>query len=224
MGEIMSEELAKYEAPEIERRQTMAESFKEAWDIACAFAQSDVIPESYRGKPANCVIAMDMSKRLGVSITAVMQSLYIVHGKPSWSSQFIIAAVNGCGRFSTLRYELQGQGPSLSCFAWAKELQSGESVKGPTVTMEMAQKEGWVSKKGSKWQTMPELMIQYRAATFFGRLYCPDILMGMHTVEENMDIANSVAPRVKNATSKLLGEQEEPVGIDYNAAMGETNA
>ncbi len=215
----MTEELSKYEAQTPERKQTMAESFKEAWDIACAFSQSDVIPDSYRGKPANCVIAMDMSKRLGVSITAVMQSLYIVHGKPSWSSQFIIAAVNGCGRFSTLRYELSGQGPSLACFAWAKDIESGENVKGPTVTMEMAQKEGWASKKGSKWSSMPELMIQYRAATFFGRLYCPDILMGMHTVDENMDIANSVAPRVENATSKLLDKPEGPVGIDYEAEM-----
>lgn len=208
----MSEELAKYESsspeikPETHRRQTMAESFGEAWNIACAFAQSDIIPDTYRNKPANCVIAMDMSKRLGVSITTVMQSLYIVHGKPSWSSQFIIAAVNGCGRFTTLRYELSGEGPTLACFAWAKDKESGDSLKGPTVTMEMAQKEGWVSKNGSKWKTLPELMIRYRAATFFGRLYCPDILMGMHSVEENYDIAKSMEPRVNNATSKLLGQ------------------
>lgn len=207
----MSDEIIKQEnlSSEVQRRQTMAKSFNEAWNIACAFAQSDVIPDSYRNKPANCVIAMDMSNRLGVSITAVMQSLYIVHGKPSWSSQFIIAAVNGCGRFTTLRYETSGTGPTLSCFAWAKDKESGENVKGPTVTMEMAQKEGWVNKKGSKWQTMPELMIQYRAATFFGRLYCPDILMGMHTVEENYDIAKGMGGAVNNATSKLLGQTAE---------------
>jgi len=52
----------------------------------------------------------------------------------------------------------------------------------------MAKAEGWVDKSGSKWKTMPELMMRYRAAAFFGRLYAPEITMGMHSVEEIVDI------------------------------------
>ena len=44
-----------------------------------------------------------------------------------------------------------------------------------------------MGKNGSKWQTMPELMLRYRAATFFGRLYAPDILMGMRSDVEVYD-------------------------------------
>jgi hypothetical protein len=56
--------------------------------------------------------------------------------------------------------------------------------------MKMAKAEGWVSKNGSKWQTMPELMIRYRAAAFFGRLYAPEIMMGMQTMEEVIDVTH----------------------------------
>jgi hypothetical protein len=52
----------------------------------------------------------------------------------------------------------------------------------------MAKAEGWLTKTGSKWITMPELMLKYRAAAFFGRLYAPEVLMGMQTTEEIVDI------------------------------------
>jgi hypothetical protein len=57
--------------------------------------------------------------------------------------------------------------------------------------MEMAEAEGWVKRTGSKWKTMPELMLNYRAAAFFGRLYAPDILNGMQTVDEVTDAPES---------------------------------
>jgi hypothetical protein len=118
----------------------------------------------------------------------VMQNLHIIHGRPSWSSQFIIGLVNGCGRFSPLRYETTGSGDSLACYCVATELSSGSDLKGPTVTMAMAKKEGWSTKSGSKWLTMPELMIRYRAAAFWGRLYIPELLVGIQTEEEVVDV------------------------------------
>jgi hypothetical protein len=112
----------------------------------------------------------------------------VIHGRPSWSSSFIIAMVNGCGRFSPLRFELSGSGDSLACYAVATDLASQQELKGPTITMAMAKKEGWATKSGSKWQTMPELMIRYRAAAFWGRLYASDMLLGMQSQEEVVDI------------------------------------
>ena len=52
----------------------------------------------------------------------------------------------------------------------------------------MAKKEGWFNKSGSKWQTMPEQMLRYRAAAFWQRVYCPEISMGFMTTEEAEDI------------------------------------
>ena len=35
---------------------------------------------------------------------------------------------------------------------------------------------------------MPEIMLKARAATFFGRQYIPDLLLGVQTSEEVVDI------------------------------------
>lgn len=162
---------------------------------------------------ANCVVALNMAQRMKADPLMVMQNLYVVEGRPSWSSQWIIAAINGCGRFSPLRFELVDLGEkeveysvtewvdrqrvnkkmkttvrNWQCVAWAKELTTGERVDSPKVSIEMAVKEGWYGKNGSKWQTMEEVMLRYRTASFFGKLYAPELLMGMQSVEEIQDV------------------------------------
>ena len=166
------------------------DTFQEAQRMAKLLISSDLVPANFRGEAnlGNAVIALEMAQRIGASPLAVMQSLYIVHGRPTWSSQFIIAALNASRRFSPLRFELTGEKDSRACLAWALELSTGDRLEGPEVTMAMAKAEGWIDKNGSKWKTMPELMLRYRAATFFGRLYAPDILNGMQTQEEVHDI------------------------------------
>jgi hypothetical protein len=55
----------------------------------------------------------------------------------------------------------------------------------------MVKAEGWDSKSGSKWKSIPSQMFCYRAAAFFGRLYCPERLLGMQTAEELQDITKT---------------------------------
>ena len=166
------------------------QAFEDAQRIAKALANSTLIPPQFQGQQgfANCLVALEIANRMRISPFQVMQNLHIIHGRPSWSSQFIIGLINGCGRFSPLRYEISGTGDSLACYCVATELSSGKDLKGPTVSMAMAKKEGWSTKGGSKWQSMPELMIRYRAAAFWGRLYIPELLVGIQTQEEVVDI------------------------------------
>ena len=166
---------------------TNLEAFEAGQRICKMLSSSSLVPTAYQGNIANTFIALEMATRTGSSPLAVMQNLYIVHGRPAWSAQFVIAALNACGKFSPLRFEIAGEGDKRTCKAWAVEHGTGERLEGPPVSVEMAKAEGWYGKNGSKWQTMPELMLRYRAATFFGRLYAPDILMGMRTSEELHD-------------------------------------
>ena len=170
---------------------TNLDAFEAGQRICKMLSSSSLVPTAYQGNIANTFIALEMATRTGSSPLAVMQNLYIVHGRPGWSAQFVIAALNACGKFSPLRFELTGEGDKRACKAWAIEHGTGERLEGPPVSVEMAKAEGWYSKNGSKWQTMPELMLRYRAATFFGRLYAPDILMGMRTSEELQDSVDS---------------------------------
>ena len=87
-----------------------------------------------------------------------------------------------------MQYELAGKGEEMACRCSAVEKASGKTVTGPAVTMAMAKAEGWSTKQGSKWKTMPELMLRYRAAAMFGRLYVPDLLVGIQSQEEVVDI------------------------------------
>jgi len=163
------------------------ENFETAQRIAKMLSQSDLVPATFKNNVANCVIALNMANRIGADPLMVMQHLYIVHGKPSWSSTFLIAAINGSGKFKApLRFAISGEGDKKKCTAWTYDL-TGEKLESPEITIEMATKEGWMTKSGSKWQTMPDLMMRYRAAAFFSRLYCPEITMGMQTMEEIQD-------------------------------------
>lgn len=166
--------------------------FEAGQRIANMFSQSGLVPSNFKGDIGGCLIALNMANRMGADPLQVMQSLYIVHGKPSFSSAFLIACFNRCGRFTTIRYRLEGEKntDTWGCTAYATELATGEVVEGVTVTIGMAKAEGWYSKSGSKWQTMPELMLRYRAAAFLIRSVAPEIALGFQTTEEVIDITD----------------------------------
>lgn len=165
-------------------------AFEHAQRIAKALAASDLVPTQYRNNISNTLIALEMSNRMSASPLAVMQNLNIIHGKPSFGSAFLIATINTSGRFAPLRYKVSGEGDDKQCIAWTTD-RNGEVLEGPAISIGMAKKEGWYTKNGSKWQTMPELMLRYRAAAFFSRLYCPEISMGMQTSEEVYDVIDN---------------------------------
>ena len=201
-----------------------------AYKQAQFYASSTIVPAEYQNNPSNCFIAIEMANRMGANPFQVMQSLNVIKGKPSWSSAFIIAAVNQSGRFKTpINYQMKGDWSKgdLECVAWAisKDGTKCESIK---VTQKMANAEGWVQKNGSKWQTMPELMIRYRAAAFFGRQYCPDLLLGLMTTEEQKDIIDADYEEVdaKIATEKVEEHQNKTmasvkVTVNENPETGE---
>lgn len=187
-----------------------AQGWELAQRIGKAFSQADLVPQQYRGNLANCIVALEMANRMGASPLMVMQNLYIVHGNPGWSSKFLIACFNQSGKFSALRYEFdrdKTSGKATGCRAWAIEKHTNERLVGATVSVEMAREEGWSTKTGSKWKTMPEQMLMYRAAAFFVRTYAPEISMGLSTVEELADGAIIEAPA---GTVRLADLQQPP--------------
>lgn len=207
------------------------QSWELAQRIGKAFAASSLVPAQYQDNLANCIVALEMANRMGASPLMVMQNLYIVHGSPGWSSKFLIASFNQCGRFSALRYEFTAD--KTACRAWAIEKATGERIEGPQVSLAMAKDEGWSTKNGSKWKTMPELMLMYRSAAFLIRTYAPEISMGLRTDDEIIDMepADVVAPRQAKAAeigALLTGKPADAKpAFDYAAAFkridGENN-
>ena len=195
---------------------TDSQGFELVQRIAKMFGSSSLVPNDYQNNIPNCVIALNMASRIGADPLMVMQNLYVVHGRPSWSSQFLIATFNTCGRFSALRYEFFGEKGTdeWGCRASAIEKASGEQLLGSDITIALAKSEGWYGKKGSKWVSMPQQMLQYRAASWFVRAYAPEIAMGLSTVEEAIDI-----PQNEPTT---LAELRTPEAIETTAEVIET--
>ena len=164
-----------------------SDNFVMAMQMAKALSASTIVPAIYQNNSSNCLIAIEQAQRMKVSPMMVMQNLYPIQGKPCWSAQFLIAQVNNSGNYDIeLQYdEKQKNGKPFSCQCWT--MKAGRRIDGMVVDMDMADAEGWTKKNGSKWKTMPQLMLRYRAASFFARLNCPELTMGLYTKEEIID-------------------------------------
>lgn len=220
-----------------------AQAFEAAQRMATALSKSKLVPKEYQDNLPNAIVALEVAQRIGASPLMVMQNLYVVHGRPSWSSQFVVAAINSSGRFKPLRFDITREEnerefeyevfetewvnrekitktvkkktriKNATCIAWSED-DTGQRLESPPVSIEMACLEGWYDKSGSKWRTMPELMLRYRSAAFFGRLYAPEILMGMKTqdeAEEMIDITpKEESPILGNINEAIKAEMAKP--------------
>ena len=175
-----------------------------AWKMANVLAKTSIVPDSYKENPGNCLIAIDIANRMGLSPIMVMQNSQVVRSNFTWRGSACKGLIDNCGRFTKTKYVFVGEKgtDSWGCYLEAEDKQTGEIVKGATVTIQMAKDEGWYNKSGSKWVTMPELMLQYRCATFFARTHCPQALMGFYTNDEMFDIGKG-EPENKTETIKI---------------------
>lgn len=182
---------------------------------ATLLANSTLVPKDFQGNIANCSIGLEIANRLRASAFMVIQNIDIIHGRPSFRATFLIAMVNASGRFTPLQFRMEGDKANRSCVAHCKDATTGEVIEGPEVSMAMAKAEGWSTKNGSKWIAMPELMLRYRAAAFFARLYAPDITLGMQTAEELRDVEIDVTPPKRAAARAVpLNPFPQPAAIE----------
>ena len=177
----------------------------EAWRMAENLARASMVPEAYRGSPANCFIALEMAHRLNISPMAVMQGVSVIKGKPFMAASFLIAQINASGIFaSRLRFAAQLDPLQVTCSAVERD----GTVVSTTITWEQAVRAGWPA-RNAKYNEMPEQMLQYRAATFFARIHCPEIMFGMHTDIEAEEFAPRVVP-TEDPLDRVLSPKTEP--------------
>ena len=192
------------------------EMMERALKFSEIMAQADIIPAHYRGKTANVFIAVQSALRMNLDPMHVMQNTFVISGRLGMVSSFAISLANGSGLFdSGISYKIEGKGDDLKVTAYANLKKSGWEIS-YTITMKEARAERWT--KNAKYRTLPELMLRYRAATLLIRTHVPEVLNGMHMVEEIEDVAiatKDVTPsKSSSISSKLdsvLSHQEEEV-------------
>ena len=188
------------------------DQFNQLLRAAQMLSQTSIIPQSYQGKPQDCFVAIEMANRMGVSPMVVMQNMYVVKGKPAWAGQACTMFINSCGKFTQVKHVYTGEKgtDSRGCYVTATRISDGIQVNGVEVTIAMAKAEGWTVDPRpsipSKWKTMPELMLAYRASAFFARVHCPEALMGVQLADEIYDTETS---RNAKKTSTLTAALKE---------------
>ncbi|MDD9983971.1 MAG: hypothetical protein OXU81_21860 [Gammaproteobacteria bacterium] len=217
-------------------------TFEAAQRRAKSLAASTLVPPQFQGNMPNCLIALELAGRLEMSPFMVLQNVDVIHGRPFLRAQFVGAIINASRRFKKpLMFSFEGEKGTMerTCIAWTID-RDGDKIEGMPVSMQLAKDEGWIDRKGSKWKTMPELMLRYRATTFFGRLNCPDLLMGFQDEHEVIDItpaeytvvneraeprsglaARLAAAREAEETPEIGTQDEEPAGEAAEAELEE---
>lgn len=194
-------------------------NLEQAYRFAQCLADSTVVPDAYKKKPSDCLVALDLAGRLGVSWMAIMQNVYPVHGRPGMQAVLCTSLINTSGLFTDpLDYEIEGTDPEKPDYkvrAYATRRSTGKVLYGPWITWKLVRAEGWEKRSGSKWLTMPDQMFCYRAASWFANRHCPEVKMGMMTVEEAEEIPTSrqiesqVVEPGAEGLKKLLAEREQ---------------
>jgi len=155
-------------------------------------AQSTIIPKTYQENPQNILLAMAKAFRHNLAIDTVMNNLYMVNGSPVWKGTFYKTLIGLTGKYRDLEPVFVGEKgkDTYGCYIRAMDTQTGEIVEGEEVTIQLAKDEGWYGKTGSKWKTMPKIMMTGRAYSFFAKIYTPEVLDGILTDDEVEDITS----------------------------------
>jgi len=166
--------------------------FEHAWRVARMFAQSALVPDHLRDRVPDVAVVLLMAWRLNEDPLVMMQHTHIVKGKAGFSAQYVIARANRSGVFhGRIKYSETAKpgDKEYAVTAYGTLAETGDTVSF-TASMAMARAEGWT--KNAKYQSMPQVMLSYRAATLLVRLNAPDVMLGASTAEEIEDTVVSV--------------------------------
>ena len=157
-------------------------AFEHLWRVAKAFSMSGMVPGHFQGKPESCMVALMYAQQLGEHPMVMFQEVTVINGRPGTSARFAISRANKSGLLQgPISWKSKGQGDALEVTASAVLRDTGEVIS-TTVTMREAAADGWT--RNSKYKSIPEQMLRWRAATRLINLYMPEVLFGLGVREE----------------------------------------
>lgn len=192
-------------------------TFEQALTFAGYLADSDLVPKDFKGRPGNCLIAMQWGAEIGLKPLQAMQNLAVINGRPSLWGDAVIALVRASplceyvieeddGRVATCRTKRRG--------APAEQVQ--------TFSVEDAQKAGLLGKSGP-WTQYPARMRKMRARAFLLRDVYADVLRGLPIAEELMDMPPERFMGAVDEVPPAAAEPARPALPAYPAADFDKN-
>lgn len=174
------------------------QTFEQALTFSDYLAESDMVPKDFKGKPGNCLIAMQWGSELGLKPLQALQNIAVINGRPALWGDAVIAIVRGSQLCEYVIEEMDSQGSAV-----CRVKRRGEQEQVRTFSDMDAKTAGLLGKQGP-WTTNPKRMKQMRARSFALRDVFPDVLKGIAIAEEAQDIADYVA--AEKAIDPATGE------------------
>ena len=173
-----------HEVAALAQRQTLdlsPQNFEQALTFSKHLASSDMVPKDFKGRPENCLIAMQWGAELGLKPLQAIQNIAVINGRPALWGDAVIALVRGSALCEFVIED--DDGTKATC----RVKRRGEPEQSRAFSMEDAKSAGLLSKQGP-WTQYPKRMRQLRARAFALRDVFPDVLRGMPVVEELQDM------------------------------------
>lgn len=230
-GELVAQQRSSLDRPDVNLIEhspfNSMHAFGVAQRMATMLASSSIVPNDYRtdfqdkdgnwlhnpSAVGNAFIAIELANRLNTSPILIMQQVDMIHGRPALRGTLLIGLVNASGQFSPLMFESRGEAggkdASYGYRAVATNLATGERCEGPWIDWAMVRAEKWPEKRGSKWNTMPEQMFRYRAASFWSRIFAPHITLGLYEASEAREVADDIEVLAAPSRAQLLNDRLE---------------
>lgn len=166
------------------------QTFEQALTFSQYLADSDMVPKDFKGKPGNCLVAIQWGMEIGLKPLQAMQNIAVINGRPSlWGDSVIALARNS----PVCEYIVEeDDGRTATC----KVKRRGEPEQVRTFSMDDAKLAGLIGKQGP-WSQYPKRMRQMRARAFAIRDVFPDVLKGLPVAEELMDMPQSTPVNTK---------------------------
>jgi len=182
--------------------------FDQIHNVAKMFAQARLIPKHYQGSVPDCVIAISRASNMGLDPIQFMEKTYVVGGKIGLESQLCVALTNKSGIFKdVIDFKFSGKDDALTCTAFAFTAATGIKCEAKC-SVQNAKDMGWWGRNGSPWPKQTGQMLRYRSATRLIKTYCPEVLMGLDSVDELRDYEGT-RPQEKNITQEVNELRED---------------
>lgn len=191
-----------------------------AAELAKQIADTDFVPKSLRGNPAQVTACILFGAEIGIGPLQSLAKINIIDGRPAPSAELARALCMGDG------HDLWVEEATTTRVVMGGKRANSSHVQKATWTMDDAKKAGLAGKQN--WQRYPRQMLLARCSIELARMVAPDSLGGISVFAEELDdgappasgadVLPDVATQVRASSKRKLAaappiDGPMPVGV-----------
>lgn len=149
---------------------------------AQTISQAGIVPASYKGRPADVLIAMGLGQSMGLSPAESLYRINVINGKPTMSAELVAAQVRKAGHKLRIRKDAANLSVTVEIVR----------ADDPEFPFRVTRDRAWAEQMGlagkDNYKRQPLTMLTWRAITACAREACPEALYGVAYTPDEMSI------------------------------------